>query len=94
MIPSTGGVPVQLTTDMGFDYGPIWSSDGDRIAFFSDRSGNRDIWSISATGGDATRITSDTFDELYPAWSPDGAAIAFASWNPGPGTNLWVKYLR
>ena len=94
VIPSTGGVPVQLTTDVGFDYGPTWSPDGERIAFFSDRSGDRDIWSISAAGGDASRMTSDTFDELSPAWSPDGTAIAFASRNPGPGTNLWVKYLR
>src|SRR5262245_12407955 len=34
----------KLTTDPGNDSKPAWSSDGNTIAFQSDRSGNLDVW--------------------------------------------------
>ena len=45
---------IQMTTDPTEDSFPDWSPDGSQIAFFSNRSGNRDIWVICVGGPSAT----------------------------------------
>jgi TolB protein len=79
VIPSTGGIARQITTDPGDDRWPCWSPDGTLIAFESDRSGSPEIWVIPATGGTATQITAEGGSD--PHWSPDGSQIAF-EWSP------------
>ena len=61
------------------DGSPAWSPDGKRIAFYSERDGNSEIYVMSAEGGAATRLTNSKADEGYPAWSPDGRTISFDS---------------
>jgi len=63
-----------LTKDGG--YTPTWSPDGKRIAFMSERSGNKDIWFIDANDyaelkGSAVQLTLDEASDHHPAWSPD-----------------------
>ena len=89
MIPVAGGTAVQLTTDPADDIGPVWSPDGSQIAFYSFRSGNRDLWVMPATGGSATQITRNSAQDSDPAWSPDGSQIAFTS-DRNPTFNIWV----
>jgi TolB protein len=50
-----------------------------RIAFVSDRDGNRDIYAMDPDGGNVTRLTDDPADDSSPSWSPDGTQIAFVS---------------
>jgi uncharacterized caspase-like protein len=54
-----------------------------RIAFFSFRDGNREIYVMNADGTDQTRLTDNPAYDFSPAWSPDGARIAFASSRDG-----------
>ena len=61
------------------DFFPIWSPDGTRIAFFSNRSGNLDLWVVNRDGTDLTQLTTDPAEDLYGVWSPDGERIAFLS---------------
>lgn len=54
--------------------------DGERIAFYSDRSGCYDIWTMRTDGGDLTQLTGVAGLEgcnRFPKWSPDGSRIAF-----------------
>lgn len=67
---------------------PVWSPNGNSIAFFSDRGGNPDIYIMKPDGSQVEQITRDAFASLYftksaedrnPSWSPDGSQIAFES---------------
>lgn len=59
------------------DGSPAWSPDSRRIAFYSERDGNAEIYVMNVDGSDQTRLTTTKADEGYPSWSPDGREIAF-----------------
>jgi Tol biopolymer transport system component len=52
------------------------SPDGSRIAFDSDRDGERGVYIADANGDDVRRVTGDGFAAV-PSWSPDGRTLAF-----------------
>lgn len=65
-------------TDAGYsDRSPVWSPDGERVAFISDRGGNDDLYMINVDNGELTRLTDTVELEDIPTWSPDGTQIAF-----------------
>ena len=54
-----------------------------KIAFYSHRDGNSEIYTMNADGTNQTRLTyNDAIDEA-PQWSPDGSKIAFQSMRDG-----------
>jgi TolB protein len=61
------------------DGSPAWSPDGTRLAFYSERGGNAEIYVMHADGTGVTQLTRTSADEGYPSWSPDGRTIAFDS---------------
>ena len=74
----------------------MWSPDGRRIAFVSDRDGDGDgdgdVHVMRADGTGVRRLTRDAgapAADLAPAWSPDGSRIAFVSTSSG-GMEIWV----
>lgn len=84
-------VVTQLTTDPANDVMPKFSSDGTRIAFASNRSGNWDIYIMPVTGGKAVQVTTSPADDLHPTWSPDGSQIAFCRLGEVSGQwEIWV----
>jgi eukaryotic-like serine/threonine-protein kinase len=76
-IPSTGGEPMQLTTDPHGDYVQDWSSDGAEIAFHSFRTGHRQVFVMNADGGNVQQVTNLPNDAANPDFAPDGNTIAF-----------------
>src|SRR5262249_13325435 len=62
------------------DRAAVWSPDGAKVAFVSDRSGEEEIW-VVAQGGSAAQeqLTKDSqVRRLGLEWSPDSQRIAFS----------------
>jgi Tol biopolymer transport system component len=80
----------QLTDDPYRDRIPKWSPDGKRIAFYSNRGGEYDIWTITPDGAELKPLMSTPGDmRLYPAWSPDGSRLVF---NEVTTTSTWYIF--
>ena len=72
----------RLTKNRQYDWNPVWSPDGERIAFESARKGdlqNLEIYVMDADGGNQQRLTENRVHDGSPSWSPDGERIAFES---------------
>jgi hypothetical protein len=54
-----------------------------KIAFYSDRDGNHEIYVMNADGSGQINLTDNPADDLGPAWPPDGSRIAFHSERDG-----------
>lgn len=78
-VPVQGGTATALTRDSAWDRHPVWSRDGSRIAFASDRFGDLDIFIMNADGGDLRRLTFHHADDLPSDFSPDGERVLFSS---------------
>jgi tricorn protease len=76
-VPASGGKAAQLTFHEAHDFMPVWSKDGSKIAFASDRYGNFDVFVMSAEGGAATRLTYHSNDEMPYSFSADNEKILF-----------------
>lgn len=72
-----GGTARPVLTGQAFETQPVFSPDGKRIAFLSDRSGATNLWVANLDGSDARKLSADTDPALYtsPAWSPDGRFV-------------------
>lgn len=74
-----GGRAKRLTSQPSYESNPVWSPDGTKIAFSSDRHGNFDIFIMDAAGGQAQRLTSNSANETTEAFTPDGLAVLFSA---------------
>ncbi len=77
-VSSGGGEARHLTVHKAYDFMPVWSPDGEMIAFASDRYGNFDVYIIPFKGGEARRLTSHSANEFPTSFLPDGTAVLFS----------------
>jgi Tol biopolymer transport system component len=59
-----------------YDRTPVWSPDGTRIAFISNRNYISSLYVMNADGSNARLVTDQVPSPALPAWSPDGKKIA------------------
>lgn len=78
------GSATRLTFDPADDFNPVWSPDGSRIAFSSNRRKTRDIYQRLASGaGDDELLLELPTEDNVEDWSADGKFILFNSNEPG-----------
>ena len=58
----------RLTDSAGLDEGPVWSPDGTKIAFSSDRDGQQEIYVMDADGSNPRRLTANPARDESPDW--------------------------
>ncbi|MFW6413275.1 MAG: hypothetical protein ACOC0V_03990, partial [Oceanicaulis sp.] len=78
-VSSEGGVATPVTVDDSWDGHAVWSRDGSKIAFASDRFGNLDVFVMNADGSGLTRLTHHSADDRPSDFSPDGTRVLFSS---------------
>ena len=73
------GAPTRLTFGPGLNNRPLWSPDGKRLAYQSNRNGPFDLFTRPASGGgvDSLVFASPTRWKEPLSWSPDGRWIVF-----------------
>jgi len=71
------GQLAQLTDDAFLEIDPVFSADGRRVVFSSDRSGSMDLWEMTLATGKHRQLTDDEGAESSPSWSADGKRVAF-----------------
>ncbi|MGV9011554.1 MAG: S41 family peptidase, partial [Flavobacteriales bacterium] len=82
-VDATGGTAYLLTTNEAYEFAPVWSHDGKRIAFASSRHGNDDVFIMPAEGGPATRLTENSASDVPSDFTPDDKAVIFSSTRAG-----------
>jgi dipeptidyl aminopeptidase/acylaminoacyl peptidase len=76
-VPLGGSVPSVFIQSTQTDSNPVYSPDGTKVAFLSDRSGSQEIWLSDSDGSNQRRLTSLNALAWVPKWSPDGRQIVF-----------------
>ena len=74
-----GEKPARLTEDAHDDVDPVWSPDGKRVAYASDRHGSFDIFVRDLATGEERRLTTSSAAEMRPTWSPDQTEVAYVT---------------
>lgn len=78
----------QLISSTLTHYQPVWSPDGNRIAFVTVDNSASDIYTINPDGTNLTQVTSSG-DDSQPSWSPDGTQFAITSYRDN-NNDIWL----
>ena len=80
LIDAASGKETRFTSDPAWEAFPLWSPDGSRIIFTSNRSGAFDLYQKPSTGPEAEELFYKSSEGKGPtSWSPDGRFLLFYS---------------
>ena len=82
-----------LTFD-GVNLSPVWTLDGRRLAFTSDRAGSPNLFWMQADGsGEVERLSTNLERQEPFSWSPDGL-LAYLQTKSGMFGDIWILPLK
>ena len=75
----SSGEPIKITDGKWFDASPLWSPDGQRILFISNRNGQEGVWAVSYLGGSPVLLKAIDLPQGagLKKWSKDGRTIYY-----------------
>ncbi len=92
-MPSEGGMAANFTTHPAVDFNPVWSPDGSRLAFVSDRAGVFQLWVARVQDGrpvgEPHPLPTAGGSLSSPSWSQDGDWIAYIA-PAGTQNEVWA----
>jgi serine/threonine-protein kinase len=87
--------PLTRLTFEGHNYYPVWTPDGERVAFSSNRAGTRDLYWKQADGsGAAEPLLIAEFAQYEIFFSPDGKLLVYREMHPDTGRDIWILPLE
>jgi serine/threonine-protein kinase len=90
--PVTGNTPLRRLTFEGRNTAPVWTNDGQYLAFQSERGGDRGVYMQRADGSaPAVRLTRAEPDSQHipESWSPDDRLLTMRV-SAGRFTSIWL----
>ncbi|OLP76108.1 Protein TolB [Symbiodinium microadriaticum] len=78
-VAALGGKASPLTGSPWHATHPVWSPDGQSIAFAADRHGQDDVFIAPAGGGAIARLTYHSANDRPMSFTPDGKEVVFSS---------------
>jgi eukaryotic-like serine/threonine-protein kinase len=85
------GTSSRFTFDAATDSEPVWSPDGARIVFQSNRTGTFDLYQKNAGGGGQEEMLLKSDRPKNPHdWSADGRFLLYTELAPQTGLDLWA----
>ena len=91
LVDAARGVPTRFTFDPATDGWFVWSPDGSRVAFDSNRKSLYNLyWKLSSGAGPDELLLESDQAKGPTDWSYDGRFLLFRSNDPQTGMDLWV----
>src|SRR5215831_6731619 len=85
------GNPTRFTFDPAVDWLPVWSPDGSKILFASNREGDFNLYQKPTTGaGKEVLLLKTDLSKSPTDWSADGRYILYTVNDPKTKLDLWV----
>ncbi|MEK6684252.1 MAG: hypothetical protein AABY46_06290, partial [Nitrospirota bacterium] len=84
---------VNATRHPARDEGPVWSPDGSRMAFISDRDGTSKVYVMDLDAAVPAAVGPAPIRRGIPRWSPDGKWLAYVTGTP-PSAKIHLTDLR
>lgn len=85
----------RITDDAYLNQYPVFSPDGSKVVFTSDRDGMKQLWVYDLNAARLSKLTDFHLNMFEPAFSPDGSKIVFfagrdKAYRKGSIYDLWV----
>ena len=94
MVDLERAIASPLTARQGSDEQPIWSPDGRRIAFMSNRAGAYDLYAKNADSGEDELLLRSAHTKWPVCWSADGKFLVYTESDKSDTKNTWVLPLE
>ena len=81
----------RFTFEGSVNLNPVWTPDGKRLAFNSNKEGAANIfWQLADGSGGLERLATSEYLQAPSSWSPDGQLLAFHEVNPNTQRDIWA----
>jgi serine/threonine protein kinase/Tol biopolymer transport system component len=95
LLDTDHGAATRLTFGVTSDTYPVWSADGSRIIFTSDRDGAYNLYQKPANGARDEELLFKSSDNKFPeSWSHDERFLTYSAINPKTRHDIWVLALE
>jgi Tol biopolymer transport system component len=86
-----GGLASRFPTDLPGAIFPVWSGDGNRIVFASNRNGRRNLYQRLSSGGGGDELLFPADEDIQPvSWSRNGRFLLFGRSLASAGTSFVI----